>query len=173
MIVIENYDIIERDRLQIIKLHSKYNPSRSSCNDSYSLGIHELSHEDFLIIKPFVEKVSMIVDMYVEYCCISLFKTGDYMEEHVDSKRTTTKYSSVSYLNDDFEGGETVITDNLIVNPQVGKTIYFDGCNLPHGVNQIKKGLRYTLSMWYTDSNNNLDHEYYRHLAYENLCRDS
>ena len=67
------------------------------------------------------------------------------------------KYTTVMYINDDFEGGETVILKEnsneieYISKPQTGSVLIFrsdESCL--HGVKKIEKGERLTLSMWFT-----------------------
>ena len=66
-------------------------------------------------------------------------------------------YTSVMYINDDFDGGETIIqkeNSNEIeyeCKPQKGSVLIFksdESCL--HGVKVIDKGERLTLSMWFS-----------------------
>mgnify|MGYP003112559718 CR=1 FL=1 len=57
-------------------------------------------------------------------------------------------YTSIIYLNDDFEGGETVVLDKTIL-PEKNKLISFEGNRILHKVNKITKGIRYTVPCWY------------------------
>ena len=56
--------------------------------------------------------------------------------------------TSILYLNDDFEGGETFVEDKII-KPKKGLMISFEGDKLKHGVKKIRKGIRYTIPCWY------------------------
>ena len=56
--------------------------------------------------------------------------------------------TSILYLNDDFEGGETFVEDKII-KPKKGLMISFEGDKLKHGVKKITKGTRYTIPCWY------------------------
>ena len=71
---------------------------------------------------------------------------------HFDEARETTTMTSITYLNEDYEGGETFFEDGLIVKPKIGRTIYFDGINYQHGVKEITSGHRYVIAAWYTDN---------------------
>ena len=51
-------------------------------------------------------------------------------------------------LNDNYIGGHTVI-EGIDVQPLSGRTVYFDGMEFRHGVSNVIKRDRYTLSMWY------------------------
>ena len=57
-------------------------------------------------------------------------------------------WTSVCYLNDNFEGGETIV-DNHTIKPKKGRITLFNSKKLPHGVNKIY-GKRYTLISWWT-----------------------
>lgn len=68
--------------------------------------------------------------------------TGLYfnLKENVQSK-----YTLLIYLNDDYEGGETVFylnDEKIIIKPQKGKAIIFD-MQIPHSSNLINNGIKY------------------------------
>jgi hypothetical protein len=65
-----------------------------------------------------------------------------------DDKRQNTKYNSIIYLNDDFEGGE-FYTDNIIIKPKMGTLTLFDGSEIFHGIKEIKKKERYIIILWW------------------------
>ncbi len=67
---------------------------------------------------------------------------------HYDTTRQTTTGASITYLNDDYIGGNTVI-GGVDVQPMMGRTVYFDGCEFRHAVSNVIKGDRYTISSWY------------------------
>jgi leucine proline-enriched proteoglycan (leprecan) len=65
-------------------------------------------------------------------------------------------YTAVMYMNDDFEGGETIIMKEnsneieYLYKPQKDSVLIFrsdESCL--HGVKKIEKGERLTLSMWF------------------------
>ena len=45
-------------------------------------------------------------------------------------------------------GGNTII-GGVDVQPMMGRTVYFDGCEFRHAVSNVLKGDRYTISSWY------------------------
>lgn len=71
--------------------------------------------------------------------------TGSWMHKHLDSG---DQYGILFYLNDNFEGGETII-DTETITPKKGCGVLFSNGILPHSVCKIKKGTRYTLPIWY------------------------
>jgi prolyl 4-hydroxylase len=84
-------------------------------------------------------------------------EAGYAMEPHIDTVNdyeafNYLKYSSVIYLNDDFEGGEIVFPIiGIEYKPKAGDAIFFpsDDIKYLHGVNSIKSGNRYTLAYWH------------------------
>ena len=83
---------------------------------------------------------------YVNYFEVVKWKEGLNMEAHFDFDYHT--YTSVIYLNDDYDGGETFVND-IKISPATGKIVTFKGNTLLHGVNKITKGNRYTVPIWY------------------------
>ncbi len=106
---------------------------------------------------------SYSVDVYPNVTTLVMWKEGKSMSIHKDNGYENDKhilhmrtYSSVMYLNDDFEGGETTILKEnsdeteYICKPKKGSVLIFrsdESCL--HGVNKIEKGERLTLSMWF------------------------
>jgi len=67
---------------------------------------------------------------------------------HDRGLRMQSKYNSILYLNNNFEGGE-FITDSITVNPIPGRLTLFDGSLTKHGLNKVTKGHRYTILFWW------------------------
>ncbi|HEX4303378.1 MAG TPA: 2OG-Fe(II) oxygenase [Rhizomicrobium sp.] len=61
-------------------------------------------------------------------------------------------FSSVLYLNDDYEGGETYFPGHKIrIKPSAGSLIVFGaGPEYVHGITRVTRGLRYTYAGWFT-----------------------
>lgn len=61
-------------------------------------------------------------------------------------------FSSLMYLNDDYDGGETYFPGyGVRLRPETGTLILFGaGPEFVHGVTQITRGLRYTYAGWFT-----------------------
>jgi hypothetical protein len=83
---------------------------------------------------------------FVNYFEVVKWKEGLSMSKHFDFNFHT--WTSVIYLNDDYEGGETVVGDKEVV-PLKGKIVTFQGASILHGVNKVLKGDRYTVPVWY------------------------
>lgn len=62
------------------------------------------------------------------------------------------EYSSIIYLNDSFDGGETYfVNQQIIVKPKAGNLLTFP-CTLEykHGVSEIEGNVRYTIASFWT-----------------------
>ena len=85
--------------------------------------------------------------VFVNYFQIVKWLENSAQKIHLDFKNNY--YKSIIYLNDNFEGGETIV-NKVKIKPKKGLMILFSGNNIKHGVNTIKKGERYTIPCWYT-----------------------
>ena len=92
--------------------------------------------------------------LYPELIQLTLWEKGSKQDMHFDNSRETTKLTSITYLNDDFDGGETYFEKGLIIKPEKGKTIFFDGKRYLHGVKPLENNPRYVMAIWYTSDIN-------------------
>ena len=122
------------------------------------------------------------VPIYPHLTTLVLWKPGQQMPRHVDdgngypgrAEQLGMRYmTSVTYLNDNFEGGYTYVKDNddndqlwrtrpelhfpndvfkdYISKPEKGATIVFYGDDRnAHGVSRLESGDRIVLSTWFT-----------------------
>jgi Rps23 Pro-64 3,4-dihydroxylase Tpa1-like proline 4-hydroxylase len=103
--------------------------------------------------------------LYPTYSDIVLWNEGDFMIPHVDNGSRGTEqdkialgcrdYSAVTYLNDDFEGGETFV-EGYTNNPISGSVIVFPSA-YEHGVNEVIEGKRVTFAMWFTQNDTKIE----------------
>ena len=102
--------------------------------------------------------------VYTHLTTLVLWKPGQSMPRHVDNGSDQAdesrhqilgmrKYTSVTYLNDDYVGGETYLRngdEDFISVPTKGATILFYGDERnAHGVNKLESGTRVILSCWF------------------------
>ncbi len=85
----------------------------------------------------------------VDWLEIVHWPQNSFQESHKDFASKTTTLTSITYLNEDFIGGETAFEDGTIIKPKKGRTLFFDGQYYKHKVNLIEKGDRYTVPVWY------------------------
>jgi hypothetical protein len=87
--------------------------------------------------------------IYIQRCEIVRWPTNAFQNLHLDSAHQNNILTSITYLNDDYEGGETYMFQDIKVVPKTGRTVFFNGHYYQHGVNEIRSGSRYTLPIWY------------------------
>ena len=107
--------------------------------------IDELINKKENFVKQHINDVKIVNIEIVEWL------PGVELKPHYDITPDNTHYkaATVCYLNKDYEGGDTVIENNTIISPEVGRLIVFDGLNYKHGVKQISKNKRYTFISWF------------------------
>ena len=88
-------------------------------------------------------------DIDIDWCQVVEWTKNSYQEYHKDTASVDTVFTSITYLNDDYDGGETSILHDMNIVPKKGRTVYFDGNHYVHGVNRVKNGIRYTFPIWY------------------------
>ena len=94
---------------------------------------------------------------FPELLQLTFWPPGSKHDLHFDTTRDTSVLTSITYLNDDYDGGETYFENGITVKPKKGKTVFFDGKQYKHGVNKMIQGNRYVCACWYTCPINNLD----------------
>jgi len=96
---------------------------------------------------------SPIPNSFVDYMQVVQRGPGCALGAHFDFEDTV--YSGVTYLNEDFEGGRTFLEDEEdrhVVEPKKGRSIFFRGSAIKHGLNMISEGERYTIASWFRDT---------------------
>tara|TARA_B100000287_G_C20228427_1_gene621006 strand:+ start:99 stop:596 length:498 start_codon:yes stop_codon:yes gene_type:complete len=91
------------------------------------------------------------------YSQIVQWPTGTFKSGHRDADAKGFKpwtvpvdWTSVVYLNDDYEGGQTLVENNII-KPKKGSLCVFNSKKLLHGVYPINSGIRYTYISWWEE----------------------
>ena len=85
----------------------------------------------------------------LEWIEIVKWPQGTFQSLHIDNTSSDTIFTSITYLNDDFEGGNTHIDDGTTIGIKSARTVMFNGMRYLHGVTEINKGTRYTVAAWY------------------------
>jgi len=100
---------------------------------------------------PIVEKLRKnVTNFHTEVSQIITYPKGSAKHFHFDDARITTKLTSVTFLNDNFTGGQALV-EGIEITPITGRTYFFDGKKYSHAVLNVIKGDRHTLTMWYSD----------------------
>ena len=111
-------------------------------------------NKDALWMTDFMKKIQYHVGRFdsnyniIEQVEIMKYSTNTSKSFHYDDARDSTTRASVTFLNDDFLGGE-VIVEGVTISPKQGRTYFIDGKQYKHGVTNVYKGNRYVLSLWY------------------------
>ena len=61
----------------------------------------------------------------IDWCEIVAWPQGSSQAPHHDSTKSDTVFTSITYLNDDYQGGKTFIVDDIEIVPKVGRTVFF------------------------------------------------
>ncbi|MCK9532883.1 MAG: 2OG-Fe(II) oxygenase [Gammaproteobacteria bacterium] len=93
----------------------------------------------------------------IEWGHIEEREPGSHLPYHYDLHSNSTVFTSVTYLNDDYDGGYTIIRPhgeesdkyNIRVIPKAGRTVFFHGAYNYHCVTEVEKSNRYVIPMWY------------------------
>ena len=143
---------------ELINIYERNEEYSQKWNCTYPLEINHIRNQDDYIN---AKRVAQIVcnssiptygsSTYIECAQIVKWDVGCNQSFHFDDARDYTKLVSLTYLNDNFSGGCTVLKDmDLSVKPETGKTLYFYGKEYEHGVTEVSGSIRYTLALWYT-----------------------
>lgn len=106
----------------------------------------------FLIYKKYLRKISHQFNFNLNFGQIVEWTSGTSCDIHKDitypgDPTTDNFWTTVCYLNDDFQGGVTIVEDRIF-EPQKGQLLVFNGKVLSHGVSKTF-GTRYTMIAWW------------------------
>jgi hypothetical protein len=155
----ENFiSIIDCDNIIDIFKKNKHNTSFYPLNYTNILKVNLI---ESLLLNSIKNKVTTHCEsltnskIFLDNCEIVEWPTNSYHPSHYDSINDI--FSCVIYLNDNFDGGETYFSDSKIIKPKKGSCLTFSNSKYKHSVNKINNGIRYTLSSWFTRTNNYLE----------------
>jgi hypothetical protein len=134
-------------------------------NGTYPLNIHNarIASER---IKSLIDKILNRVyninkDIELEWIEIVKWPTGTFQLLHLDTASDETVFTSITYLNDQFDGGKTYMEDGTNIGIVTARTVAFDGMKYTHGVKEVTEGTRFTVAAWYRKLKNKSYVEYY------------
>jgi Rps23 Pro-64 3,4-dihydroxylase Tpa1-like proline 4-hydroxylase len=107
----------------------------------------------FNFVKKYSDKFIGDKNLYVTEYIVALYEEGAFMNLHRDVEDDSETVSTVIYLNDEYTGGELSfpeIDGGYTYIPEKYELIYFPTPYL-HGVNIVKSGKRYIITIAYTD----------------------
>ena len=131
--------------------------SKNQLNNERGDGTYRLYNSDNPILTNFVKKYSKKFinkqDFYVTENLVALYEQGAFMKVHRDVLDDSETVSTVKYLNDEYTGGTLSfpeIENGYTYTPEKYELIYFPTPFL-HGVDTVKSGKRYIITISYTD----------------------
>ena len=164
MISIEDNSIDELHASQLISVYKNWQVKAQKHRDTW--GLHVLDNNEYLSeyelflcrtqIEEITNRTSKLIQKkcHIDRAIISHWPKLSKQVFHKDMARANTDYTSITFLNEDFEGGKTLVLEdgNVIVtcNPKIGRTLRLDGKKHWHSVTPVEEGARHTLTLWYT-----------------------
>ena len=85
----------------------------------------------------------------VDWAEIVEWPPNSFQALHQDFANDKTIFSSITYLNNDYVGGQTFFEEGTVFKPKKRRMLFFDGWYYKHGVSLVQNGTRYTLAAWY------------------------
>ena len=140
--IIDNF-LLDREINLLLNFYQQNNHLKQKYRNTFPISLGNL----FIDIKNKYNKLSQ--EDHRDWWQIVHWPKGSFQNSHKDNASEKTTLSSITYLNDSFEGGETFFVDGAIVKPKKGRTLLFDGKYYLHGVNPIINGNRFTIAAWY------------------------
>lgn len=133
----------------LIKIFKSNNYKKHPYRDTFVLPVAFLKNEDLSITNAILKKLNNKFKLHdfekpVNYEIVQ-WPENSFMKPHVDPGDT---YGFILYLNDDYEGGSTLITD-LEIKPKTGRLVLFTNGKMIHEVKQVTQGIRYTAVGWF------------------------
>ena len=107
----------------------------------------------FNFVKKYSDKFIGDKDLYVTEYLVALYEEGAFMAVHRDVESDREVISTVMYLNDQYTGGELSfpeVENGYLYTPEKYELVYFP-TPYQHGVNLVKSGKRYIITISYTD----------------------
>tara|TARA_R100000458_G_C8087984_1_gene119922 strand:+ start:94 stop:561 length:468 start_codon:yes stop_codon:yes gene_type:complete len=99
----------------------------------------------------YLKRIQKEFSLKLNYDQIVCWPPTSFKIMHKDGKIVKKNdWTSVCYLNDDYEGGETLIEDKSI-KPKRGTLVVFPSKKMKHGVSLVKGKSRYTYIAWWQE----------------------
>ena len=142
-IIIDNF-LSEAECHDLINFYKENEKFANKFRDVYPL---ELSKKHYLKLK--LNKIAKEFNSQIDWFQIVKWPIGAYQKIHFDTASDKTTLSSIVYLNDEFEGGQTYFEEGTIFKPKIGRGLFFNGQYYKHGVTPVKNHTRYVVAAWY------------------------
>tara|TARA_R110000796_G_scaffold1444_3_gene5806 strand:- start:262 stop:732 length:471 start_codon:yes stop_codon:yes gene_type:complete len=144
--IIDNF-LSEKSCKDLIAYYENNEQMQRSWYTTKSINITKINQFDYLFNN--INRHTLKKNCKIDW--IEIVKWGDNSSQslHYDTSSKETVYSSISYLNHNYVGGQTFFEEGTIISPKEKRMLFFNGMHYKHGVMPVKKGPRYTLAAWY------------------------
>lgn len=117
---------------------------------SYNVGVKPDQPYLGMLVQDVIDKAREIKpDAVFDWGYVTVRPPGVDHIMHVDDGKNDTALTSITYLNEDYDGGLTFFENGEVYHPKIGRTIFFDGAKHAHGVSEVQRSNRFTLALWY------------------------
>ena len=97
----------------------------------------------------YLSRIKKEFPLKLNYDQIVFWPPNSFKDMHKDGRtHKNNDWTSVCYLNDDYEGGYTLIEDDEF-KPKKGRLVVFPSKKMNHGVSLVKSRSRYTYIAWW------------------------
>tara|TARA_R100001244_G_scaffold63439_1_gene52722 strand:- start:15 stop:512 length:498 start_codon:yes stop_codon:yes gene_type:complete len=135
-----------------------YNKIKDIGDPGFTLPFEDRTSE-FIDNEKLVNKVKDLIykelkiKLHLHYSQFQNWHIGTHsnLHKHDYAGGEMTKYNSLIYLNDDFDGGEFYTKGGIILKPKKGMLTLFNGSTVWHGLKKVKKKDRKTVILWWAD----------------------
>jgi len=95
----------------------------------YPLNFNLIENKFTLNILSKIESIAQMFNknIVIDWAEITKWIPETYMNPHVDAASNKTILTSIIYLNNNYENGQTYLTEGTIIAPKIGRMIIFDG----------------------------------------------
>jgi len=140
-------DFLSKDLCDnLINRFKDYDGNYRIFNKRYTLNL--LNYPNDILFKQVVEKYKQN-NKEIKNIKLIFWPIGEFHKWHNDT--IYYDYTSITYLNEGYVGGRTIIKENnedIEIEPKIGKYIGFES-NLQHKVTELIEGHRFVLLCWY------------------------
>jgi len=162
VIGIEDNFLKEDECKNLIRIFDDWSIKSKKHRDIHVLHLYSIKMDEsdkqfcHRICKRTNERINQITNKkyLMETVTLSFWPENSKQNFHIDKTRMETDYTSILYLNQNFQGGKTLVFEDtnqiMTCTPKTGRLLCFDGKKHYHGVTPIESLNRYTLNIWYS-----------------------
>ena len=132
----------------LIDYYKKNKNFSEKFRDVYPLNL-ETKDPNINFLKTKLNSISKNFSSEIDWFQIVKWPINSTQNLHFDNASQKTTLTSITYLNDDYTGGQTYYEDGTIFKPKKGRSLFFNGQYYKHGVKPVDKNIRYVVAAWY------------------------